>query len=103
MTTHELLSEIVAELKKLNERNVEQRDEPNDELSKKLFLSTKEIAELLGVSPDTITRLSNRGDFPQRIKLDRITKFSRKDIEDFIESRKQGVPYKKYIEKKRRK
>ena len=53
------------------------------------LLSPKQLADMLGVSEQTIyNRHSTRGDLPQAIKIGRLVKFDLKDVNIWLENKK---------------
>ena len=54
------------------------------------LLDTREVADLLGISPNTldIWRTKNQG--PTFIKVGRYVRYQSKDIENFIKDNKRG-------------
>ncbi len=51
-------------------------------------IATKEVAEMLGVTPRTVTRLAERGEIPG-FKVGDVWRFHRQDILDYIEEQKR--------------
>ena len=51
-------------------------------------IDTKVVAEMLGVTPRTVTRLAERGEIPG-FKVGDVWRFHRQDILDYIEQQKQ--------------
>jgi len=51
-------------------------------------IDTKEVADMLGVTPRTVTRLAERGEIPG-FKVGDVWRFHRQDILDYIEEQKQ--------------
>lgn len=58
------------------------------------FLSTQEVAEILGVRVETVRNYVKRGKLPA-VKLGRDYKIAQRDLEEFLtpEARRGGVPY----------
>ena len=54
------------------------------------LLNTREVADLLGISPNTldIWRTKNRG--PRFIKVGRYVRYQQTDLENFIKDNKRG-------------
>lgn len=54
------------------------------------LLNTREVADLLGISPNTldIWRTKNRG--PKFIKVGRYVRYQQTDLENFIKDNKRG-------------
>lgn len=50
-------------------------------------IDTKEVAEMLGVTSRTVTRLAERGEIPG-FKVGDVWRFHRQDILDYIEQQK---------------
>jgi excisionase family DNA binding protein len=53
------------------------------------LMTDLEAAQMLGVSMRHLRRMLSRGEFPEPIRLGRCTRWSRKQIEDWIA---QGCP-----------
>ena len=51
-------------------------------------IDTKVVAEMLGVTPRTVTRLAERGEIPS-FKVGDVWRFHRQDVLDYIEQQKQ--------------
>ncbi len=58
------------------------------------FLSTQEVAKILGVRVETVRNYIKRGKLPA-VKLGRDYKITQRDLEEFLtpEARKGGIPY----------
>jgi len=56
----------------------------------KEFLSPEEVAEKLGLHPNTVRRYLRRGEIPA-VKFDRIYRIEIKDLEAFIQKRKEEI------------
>lgn len=52
-------------------------------------IDTKEVAEMLGVTPRTVTRLADKGEIPG-FKVGDVWRFHRQDIVQYIEKQKRG-------------
>ena len=57
-------------------------------MDKKLLLTVKEVAALLGLSERTVWKLSSCGKIPQPARLGRSVRWSRKKLEEFVEQMK---------------
>ena len=51
-------------------------------------IGTREVADMLGVTPRTVTRLAERGEIPG-FKVGDVWRFHRQDILDYIEQQKR--------------
>ena len=62
------------------------------------FIRQPELLELIGLSPSTLLRLEQRGDFPHRIKLDqRSVGWSIVEVQRWMDERKNGRPLSKAL------
>ena len=57
--------------------------------TKPLLLSPRDTAQLLAISERTLWAMTDRGDLPH-LKLNRLVRYDRADIERFIQTRKQN-------------
>ena len=64
------------------------------------LLSTKEIAELLGVHVRTIRRMRYQGGFPKAIRIGCQWRWRVDDIEKWLLTKQQGTAQNKAVEKK---
>ena len=54
-------------------------------------IGTKEVANMLGVTSRTVTRLAEKGEIPA-FRVGEVWKFHRSDIQEFIDSQKRRKP-----------
>lgn len=59
----------------------------NKEQETRLLLKVEQVAKMLGLSERSVWRLTSTGEIPAPIKLGRSRRWSRKTIEDFVESK----------------
>lgn len=67
-------------------------------MSTKTPISSREAAEMLGVTPRTVVRLVERNEIPG-FKVGDVWRFYREDIQQYIDTQMRGRPLEKDEEK----
>jgi len=57
----------------------------------KNFVSPTQVMSALGISRTTLYRMIGAGDFPQPIKIGRLSRWSEDDLNGYIDSLSRGV------------
>jgi len=70
---------------------------PKEKTKRRQFLTIPEIAEILSCSKVHVYNLCVSGDFPNCYKFGGAKRVDAEDFEDYLEAKKRGMPYKKYV------
>ena len=57
------------------------------------LLTTEEVAEILGLKPDTVKRLRAKHMGPPYYKLERIVRYNEKEVERWLQTQKITAKY----------